>query len=76
MPYLDQLLLPPAVNLGHVKHVLHHGGDELLLHLTPCLIVSEGHAGEGDVGHVRDGDGDGAAAVLAQVCLQQGLNCL
>ena len=75
MPYLDQLLLPPAVNLGHMKHVLHHGGDELLLHLTPRLIVRAG-AREGDVGHVGDGDGDGAAAILAQICLQQGLNCL
>ena len=75
MPYFDQLLLPPAVHLGDVENVLHHGGDELLLHTTARVIVGVG-AGEGHVEHVRDGDGDGAARVLARVGLQQALNCL
>ena len=39
VPDLDQLLLPPAADLGDVQHALHHPRHQRALQLAPAARV-------------------------------------
>ena len=63
VPDLDQLLLPPAADLGDVQHALHHPRHQRALQLAPvhvctCAGCARAQCSPGGVVRVRAGQRD------------------